>query len=309
MTVYKYRVWCSTDSKWEYWLLDEGASAPTTCPTDTGHTIDGAKTVIIEKISANPTTPEGYSISAPTFEFDNEQTKNWVGKKLTVTKNVTNIYDSWVEADRSLRGGWFQLLDDPSSPKAVIGDTIEFSIVDKDDVYAPGTFAYLNLTKRINEVQTLTFTGVPTAGTWTITHDGNTTAALQYDASIAEVQAALRALSSLEHVTVSGDYNPDMVLSFLGNDGGIDQPAVTVNDGSLTGATVSVAETTKGVDGDILELTKYLRDYYIAPYDGGKQEFRSDAISVLKAGFFMRVYVHSTGATNDYDLTCVFIEY
>lgn len=45
-TVYKYRVWCSTDSKYEYvW----GETAPTTCPTNTGHTIDGAQTVIVEK--------------------------------------------------------------------------------------------------------------------------------------------------------------------------------------------------------------------------------------------------------------------
>ena len=48
--VYKYRIWCNTDSQYEYWYLDKDAAAPTTCPTDTGHSIDGAKTSVVETI-------------------------------------------------------------------------------------------------------------------------------------------------------------------------------------------------------------------------------------------------------------------
>jgi hypothetical protein len=41
----KYRIWCSTDGKYEYiWSEEE----PTTCPVDTGHTIDSSKTAIVE---------------------------------------------------------------------------------------------------------------------------------------------------------------------------------------------------------------------------------------------------------------------
>jgi hypothetical protein len=48
---YTYRVWCNTDSKWEEVVLsvptgDPEPTAPTTCPTDTGHTIDTNQTTI-----------------------------------------------------------------------------------------------------------------------------------------------------------------------------------------------------------------------------------------------------------------------
>ena len=44
-TVYKYRIWCVTDAKYEYtWGEDE----PTTCPANTAHTIDADKTTVVE---------------------------------------------------------------------------------------------------------------------------------------------------------------------------------------------------------------------------------------------------------------------
>ncbi len=45
--VYKYRVWCVTDSKYvEVWAEEE----PTTCPENNGHTIDPDKTTIVEEL-------------------------------------------------------------------------------------------------------------------------------------------------------------------------------------------------------------------------------------------------------------------
>lgn len=45
-TVYKYRVYCVTDAIYEYqW----GETEPTKCPTNTAHTIDASKTVIVDK--------------------------------------------------------------------------------------------------------------------------------------------------------------------------------------------------------------------------------------------------------------------
>jgi len=44
-TVYKYRVWCDTESGWQYvWAESE----PTDCPNDPGHTIDSDKTTVVE---------------------------------------------------------------------------------------------------------------------------------------------------------------------------------------------------------------------------------------------------------------------
>lgn len=48
MDINKYRVWCNTDSKYEYVWSE---TVPTTCPIDTGHSIDTAKTVVVERIS------------------------------------------------------------------------------------------------------------------------------------------------------------------------------------------------------------------------------------------------------------------
>jgi len=51
MTTYnKYRVKCSTDNKFEYWVLDAATAVPTTCPTNTAHTIDTSQTVIVDTI-------------------------------------------------------------------------------------------------------------------------------------------------------------------------------------------------------------------------------------------------------------------
>lgn len=54
MTVYyKYRIHCSTDNKDEYWVLSEDESAPTTCPTDTAHTVIASSVSIVEIIEKN----------------------------------------------------------------------------------------------------------------------------------------------------------------------------------------------------------------------------------------------------------------
>jgi len=46
----QYKIYCETDSKWETWLLDEDAPAPTTCPTDTGHTVTGGSVAEVRTI-------------------------------------------------------------------------------------------------------------------------------------------------------------------------------------------------------------------------------------------------------------------
>lgn len=55
------------------------------------------------------------------------------------------------------------------------------------------------------EVQTLTISGSPTGGTFTVTHSGQTTAAIAYNASAAAVQSAINKLNGVNvTVTLSG---------------------------------------------------------------------------------------------------------
>lgn len=48
LILYKWRVYCATDSKYEYIWLDETQAEPTTCPVNTAHTITAAQTSIID---------------------------------------------------------------------------------------------------------------------------------------------------------------------------------------------------------------------------------------------------------------------
>jgi hypothetical protein len=52
-TYYKYRIYCSTDNKNEFWYLSENDSLPTTCPINTSHTIIPSSVVIVDKFEKN----------------------------------------------------------------------------------------------------------------------------------------------------------------------------------------------------------------------------------------------------------------
>ncbi|NEC20489.1 hypothetical protein [Streptomyces parvus] len=101
-----------------------------------------------------------------------------------------------------------------------------------------------------NEVQTLTVTGAPTGGTFTITWSGQTTAALAYNATAAQVQAALEALSNIVpgDVTVTGEAGGPWTLTWGGTQLGEDVAAPTTTE-SFTGGTspdITIATTTAG---------------------------------------------------------------
>lgn len=103
-----------------------------------------------------------------------------------------------------------------------------------------------------NEVQSVTITGTPTGGTFTLTWSGQTTEAIPYNATAAQVQSALAALSNVgdNDVTVTGGPGPGsaFAVTFKGMLGGTDVAAMTASD-SLTGGTdpgVTIGTTTAG---------------------------------------------------------------
>ncbi len=112
-----------------------------------------------------------------------------------------------------------------------------------------------------NEVQSVTITGAPTGGTFTITGPfGNTTAPIAYNATAATVQAALRALPSLAtppgggpgigpKVSVTGNAGGPYTVTFTGDLSDQDVPAMTASGAGLTGGTtpsVVIATPTPG---------------------------------------------------------------
>lgn len=103
----------------------------------------------------------------------------------------------------------------------------------------------------VNEVQTVTITGGPTGGTFTLSFNGQATGAIAFNASAAAVQAALRALSRVgpDGVAVAGNAGGPYTVTFQGRHGRKDVPLLGKDNTLLTGGTspnVTVTETTKG---------------------------------------------------------------
>lgn len=113
----------------------------------------------------------------------------------------------------------------------------------------------------VTEVQTYVFdTDPPTGGTFTITFDGQTTAAIDFDATAAEVQAALEALSNIGSggVVCTGGPLPDtlVTITFAGEMAGLAVAEITATLTGLTGGTpvAVIATTVAGVTGSFRGL-------------------------------------------------------
>jgi hypothetical protein len=126
-----------------------------------------------------------------------------------------------------------------------------------NQVIARGT-ALAQATASVNDVQTVSISGTPTGGTFTLTFalpggQSQTTAAIAYNATAANVQSALQALTNIGsgNVTCTGGALPGagVVCTFGGSLGNMPVPLMTANGAALTGGTspaASVAHTTQG---------------------------------------------------------------
>lgn len=122
--------------------------------------------------------------------------------------------------------------------EAIEGGRVYANRLDVEDLGAIG-----------NEVQTITLGAGNTGGDFTITFSGQTTSAIAYDATGADVQTALIALSNIAtgDVTVTGGAGGPYVVTFAGAYANTNVPAMTTTP-SLTGgantAVVTVTSTT-----------------------------------------------------------------
>jgi hypothetical protein len=123
-----------------------------------------------------------------------------------------------------------------------------------------------------NEIQTVTFSPAPAAGTFTLTFCGQTTAPLDFNAAASEIQAALEALGSIGtgNTLVAGTADSgEITLTFQGalananvlqatcdasglsGPGTISQPTeATAGMAAVDGGSVSIAESVGGVGDD-----------------------------------------------------------
>jgi flagellar hook-associated protein 2 len=174
----------------------------------------------------------------------------------------------------------------------------------------------------IPEVQTLTPTTPATAGTFTLTYEGETTAAIAYNASVGAIQSALESLSNVNagDITVGGTrLNQAGDTTFTFRDTAGDVNMISINSGNLTPSdpsNYSMAEQTKGnnygwikrssntVDDVIYGVTLHLHDTTDASgeqitltrdIDSVKENLRS----MIDAYNFAIIYVKEKTGYND----------
>jgi flagellar hook protein FlgE len=102
-------------------------------------------------------------------------------------------------------------------------------------------------TPAIDEIQTISSTA--TGGTFTLSFGGQTTSALNWNSTAAQIDTALEALSTIGagNVNCAGGALPtDVTVTFAGTLAGQDAALITVDNTNMTGGTASVAETTTG---------------------------------------------------------------
>lgn len=118
----------------------------------------------------------------------------------------------------------------------------------------------------VPEVQTLTLTsGNPSSGTYTLTYNGETTGAIDFNADASVIQTAINALShvnagdiTVSETGVAGIDDGDVIFTFKDTLG--DVPTILADDSLLAGPTLGVTETTKGIDSYISRSSNTVDD-------------------------------------------------
>lgn len=116
--------------------------------------------------------------------------------------------------------------------------------------YDESTDTWEVLNSPTSEVQTLNL-GSASAGTFTISFDGETTAAIAYNATAATVQTALQNLSNVDQgdiIVTGGPLPATITLTFGGKLAAKNVPQISVDGSGLTGATVTIATSQGGVN-------------------------------------------------------------
>ena len=100
-----------------------------------------------------------------------------------------------------------------------------------------------------NEVQKLSFTGVPTSGDFTLDFNGEITASIAYNATTSAIETALEALTGLTNVAVTGSIGSTLTVTFTGNVALTNVAELIVNTNTLSNGTainISPSTTTQG---------------------------------------------------------------
>lgn len=215
-------------------------------------------------ITANTTV--GHVIDAINEQFDGVATAKLVNGQIWLTDHTSGL--SSLEVSLAYDNGTGSTtLGLPTMAVSIEGDStseslaslVSTSFIETQNAQSSETKIDGYPTAAINEVQTISFVnGTPTTGTFKLTLNGETTAAIDWDdpaigaGSIQEKLEALASVTAGDVVCAGADLpGGSITVTFQNNLAGTDITQMTVSDaGTLdNSAVVSVIETTKGNDG------------------------------------------------------------
>ena len=172
---------------------------------------------------------------------------------------------SAIEAGRAIRKGsdgrGYYATNSDISRSTVIGVSVSKAYAANQwVVYAlPGaTLTVSGLTKAVqyyldhgtDEVQTLTITGIPTGGTFSLSYNGTVVAsAIPYNATGATLQTALESYFGVGNITVTGSAGGPYTVTFTLLWGAMDVALLVLSTNAFTGGTtpsMTIVETTPG---------------------------------------------------------------
>lgn len=107
-------------------------------------------------------------------------------------------------------------------------------------IITPLTYSTTANTLQRNGTSLVEFDTVPDEGVFQLSYGGNPTADIDFDATAADVQTALRLVAGLSAVTVSGDFTVGFTITFVGV---VSPTAITMPVNTLETATVPVTPT------------------------------------------------------------------
>lgn len=110
---------------------------------------------------------------------------------------------------------------------------------------SPPQFKIGRKLENVNEIQVVTFTGSPSAGTWTLSYNSVVTSALTYDETAGDVETALEALAGITSCSVTGTMATGFTIEFDGADAATAMLTLTVDVSSLTGVTAGTVTVTQ----------------------------------------------------------------
>ncbi|MHC4738719.1 MAG: flagellar filament capping protein FliD [Planctomycetota bacterium] len=209
-------------------------------------------------VTANTTV--GHLIDAINEHFDGVATATLVNGQIRLTDHINGTSGMEISLSYNAGSGSTTLGLPTMAVSTEGGGTIEdldslssSSFIQTQEAQSSKTRIDGYPSTAVDEEQTISIiNGTPTSGTFKLTLNGETTAAIDFDASAADVQSALLALDSVDTgdvVCTGGDLPSDVKVTFGGNLAGMDVAQMMVSESTLDAGDVSIEETTKGNDG------------------------------------------------------------